>query len=101
VGEFNGPLWETTKQNILKNVRTTLGDNPYAAKMSQMKDTLKERRGILKTQYAGIILGNEKNILDFAGTNQRIIEENFESVKTVIDEFLGMLENGVSESLEA
>ena len=61
-----------------------------------MKNTLEERRGILNSQYSEIIRENGKNTSEFAGTNQKLLEENFDSVKKIIGEFLGALENGVS-----
>jgi hypothetical protein len=61
-----------------------------------MKDLLTERREILRTQYSGIIQANDQNISEFGETNRKLIEENYEEVKIVMDTFLGRLEAGVS-----
>lgn len=61
-----------------------------------MKDLLTERREILRTQYSGIIQFNDQNISEFGETNRKLIEENYDEVKIVMDTFLGSLEAGVS-----
>jgi hypothetical protein len=34
VEEFNGPVWETTKSNIVKSVRTTMANNSFSTKLN-------------------------------------------------------------------
>lgn len=96
VEEFNGSVWETTRSNIVKSVRTTMANNSFSTKLNKMKDLLTERREILRTQYSGIIQFNDQNISEFGETNRKLIEENYDEVKIVMDTFLGSLEAGVS-----
>lgn len=60
-----------------------------------MKGLLNERREILRTQYSGIIQVNDQNISEFGETNRRLIEENYDEVKIVMDTFLGSLDASV------
>ena len=44
VEEFNGSVWETTRSNIVKSVRTTMANNSFSTKLNVRYFVLSGRR---------------------------------------------------------